>query len=807
MLKPWPLALAVALAAGLPLTTALADSSEQQQALTFDLPAASLGATLNAIARQSGQMVSLDPALVSGKQAAAIRGTISAPDAMRQALAGSGLRLVVTEGGSFSVVAAGDSADALELGPTTVTGSQSSATTEGTGSYAARGATLMKGSQSLKDIPQTITVMTRQQMDDQRLDTVDEVLSRTPGITLRRRPGGGSDIISRGFETNTIQYDGVPLPRAYTNGNMLSQSSVYLDRIEVLRGAQGLLEGAGSPAGAVNLIRKRGLTDHALSIEGRAGSWDNYGTRLDAGAPLDEEGTLRSRIVLDYEDKGSFLDKVWDRNLNSYAAIDFDATPDTTIGLGVAYSRLKGNSSLYHGIPRYADGTAVPLPRKANLDAAWANAIRRETQLFFDIEHHLNPDWKLKAAGTYINEEYNADTAFSYLRVIPIGSDSMSAPGISFDYGGKSKGLDINLIGELEALGISHELVIGGNYSNQDRKDAFDEYSNTTISIFDYRRDIPSLDSRLLTRKRDLTLDTTSKGLYSILRSHVTDRTTLILGGRVSWHEHNDKITNPLNGATISNSHTKETGEFTPYAGLVYALTPEWSAYVSYAEIFEPQSVTDAQFKVLPPMTGVNYEAGIKGELFDGALNTALAVYRIEQKDRAVTDYDSPMECAGWYCSRAAGKVRSEGFDIEAHGKLTRGWQISAGYTYNRNKYLEDEDPTLVGKPFHYEIPKHMLRLWSDYQLPADLSKWSIGAGVNYRSKQKIDSDTIVNPIQGGYSIWNARVSYDIDKNWDATLNIENLFDKKYYSSIPGNALHNYVGEPRNFLLTVRYTF
>src|SRR5690606_9467279 len=194
------------------------------------------------------------------------------------------------------------------------------------------------------------------------------------------------------------------------------------------------------------------------------------------------------------------------------------------------------------------------------------------------------------------------------------------------------------------------------------------------------------------------------------------------LGGRASWYEFDDMGVSRTSGYTYSTA-TRENGKVTPYGGLVYALTPQWSAYVSYAGIFNPQIATDAQRQLLKPTTGSHYEAGIKGELFDGALNTSMAIYRTEQKNRAVTDYTSPMVCDGWYCSRAAGKVRSEGVEIEAHGELAKGWQISGGYTYCRNEYLDDADLTLIGKPFDYISPKHMLRLWSNYQLPAELDR------------------------------------------------------------------------------------
>lgn len=807
--RPATVALVLLLAAALPAAPLHAQETAQQTRKTYAIAAGPLEDALTRFAASAGIALSFDPALVAGLHSPGLNGSHTGAEGLRRLLQGSGLEPVERSDGGYTLrklppAPAGEAT----LAPVTVRASGlRDVTTEGTASYAARATTLFKGTQPLKDIPQSVTVITRQRMDDQGLDTLEDVLTNATGVTLRRRVGGGNDIIIRGFETNTIQYDGMPLPRSYTNGNMLQASSVYLDRVEVLRGAQGLLEGAGSPAGAVNLVRKRGTVERQLMVEGRAGSWDNYGARVDAGGPLNEAGTLRARAVLDYEDKSAYVDKVWDRNLSAYAALDLDATPDTTFGLGLAHTRFKGNSGVYNGLPRHADGTMPDLSRRANMDADWSEATREETQLFVDFEHRFNPDWKLKASGTYIDETHDAVTALSYFRLIPVGGSSMTAPGFAYDFGGQSKGMDINLSGTFQALGIAHEIVVGSSYSNQERDDAFDEYTNTTIDIFDSKADITPLGARALSRMRDLSSKTTQRGIYGLWRGHLTERTTLILGGRTSWYDYRSAIVNPVNGVFVTNVRKKESGEFTPYGGLVYALTPQWSAYASYAEIFEPQSVTDAEFKVLPPMTGVNYELGIKGELFDGALNTSLAVFRVDQENRAITDYDSPMLCNGWYCSRAAGKVRSQGFELEAHGTLARGWQLSGGYTYNRNKYLKDADESLVGKPFNYETPRHMLRLWSDYQLPGELEKWRIGAGVNYRSKQKTDSATMKNPVQGGYAVWNARVAYRIDKTWSAALNVENLFDKRYYANITANYLHNYVGEPRNFLLTVRGSF
>lgn len=785
--------------------------SVQAQRATFDLPAQPLLAALRALARQTRYQVLFDEDLVLGKTGPALQGSFTPREAIDRLLAGSGLAAVGNTPGTFTVKASSEPprpVSAPSLAAVTVTAqAHASATTEGSGSYASRGATIGKTVQALKDIPQSVTVITRQRMDDQGLDSLEEVLNNTTGITLRRRPGGGSDILSRAFVTNTIQYDGVPLPRSYSNGNMLLANSFYLDRVEVLRGAQGLLEGGGSPAGSINLVRKRGLEDAALVVEGKAGSWSKYGTRIDAGGPLNAQGNLRGRATLDYEAGDSFIDKVADRNLNLYAAIDLDITPDTTLGAGFSHSRLSGNSGLYYGVPRYADGSAIALARGANMDADWSHAARRENQLFLDLEHRFNADWALKASGIYIKESYDAQTALSYLGLVPVGGNSFSAPGFAYDFGGENKGLDIHLNGKLRLLGVDNELVLGGTYSNQDRQDAFNEYANTTVNVFRYMDPTPTLAARAFSRARDLTLQTTQRGFYGLVRSHLTDEATLILGARVSSFDNFSATRNPIAGTTVTSTLRKERGEVTPYAGLVYALTPQWSAYASYTEIFEPQSALDAQLKVLAPMSGASYEVGMKGALLDGALNTSFALFRADQTNRAVTDYATLGICGSGYCSRAAGEVRSEGFDLEAHGKLNRHWMISAGYTFNRNKYLADAVAGNVGTPFAYEAPKHVLRLWSDHQLSGDWNKWRIGVGTNYRSRQATSSTTMVNPVQGGYSLWNARVAYGVNKQWTAALNIDNLFDKHYFSSIAANYLNSYVGEPRKVVLTLRGQF
>ncbi|MFT3717911.1 TonB-dependent siderophore receptor [Pseudorhodoferax sp.] len=784
---------------------------------SFDIPAGPLDAALDRFARAAGVNLSYDEALVAGRSTRGVNGSLSVTSGLLKLLEGSGLEPLAQPGGGYSLrrstrVAAPVSAartSSTALSEVIVTAAPlREPSTEGTGSYAARGATLFKGAESLKDIPQSVTVITRQQMDDQGLETLYDVLDNTPGVTLVKRAQGGSDITSRGFPVASVQYDGVPLPRFGPWGNTFAASTVDLDRVEVLRGAQGLLEGAGDPAGSVNLVRKRGLADKRITVEGRAGSWDTYGTQLDAGGPLDKDGRVRGRLVLDYERTGSFLDTVSDRNLNAYGALDFDLAPDTTFGMGLVHSRRKGNSAEYDGIPTYTDGRLLGLPSSAYISADWSGDKRTETRLIADLEHNFDADWKLKVAGTYLQDD-SSQLVSTPNGLVPIGGGVMPGLGYDYHYKTKSYGIDASLTGKFTAAGLQHDVVLGANYGKQARDDAYVQYRNH----FGYPlptivRDVPPLSMATPTRIATNDIDTVSKGFYGMVRTKLTSRLTSVLGARISWFIYDANYLYSNTGPSVT--YIKKDATFTPYAGLVYAVTPQWSAYASYADIFKPQAEMDVHGKVLEPILGANYEAGVKGELFDGALNTSLAVFRIDQKNLAVWDgNESTCGASGaGLCYQSAGKVRTQGIELEVHGNLTRSWQISGGYTYQRNKYLKvDIQPELVGTPFNYNTPEQIFRLWSNWKLPGAWSQWQLGTGVNYRSAMRTGSTTRLDPVQGGYSVWNARIAYQINPKWQAALNINNVFDKHYLSYVRPNYYANYTGEPRRFMLTLRGSF
>ena len=807
MFNTWPQALSVAVALATLASPALA------QNLTFNLPAGQLASTLNAIAGQSGHIISLKPSLVQGKQAPAVIGQMLAEQAMIRALSGSGLQLRVTDQGNFSVEPVADN-NALQLDATNIVERSTDATTEGSGSYAARAVTIGKGTHTLKEIPQSITVMTRKQMDDQDLTDLKDAANKTTGLVGVQGVGKGMILTSRGFQIDDWQYDGVPIPRnTYALGNWATQDLIFFDRMEVLRGASGLLQGTGSPGGAINLVRKRGQNAPTVTMTGKAGSWDHYGLQLDAGGPLNQTGTVRGRFVADEDQSNSFMDYEWSKTHSLYGALDFDLREDTTLGLAVSRSDSESRPMI-RGLPRYADGKPVDLSRSTYSGARWNHSEIDVTTVYADLEHRFNDDWAFKIGAVRMTEDNKAKNQRLQTSGSGLAADGSGVQYADFvtDFDATKIGLDMNLVGRFEALSMQQEVMLGGNYAKLKSDDRFARtFNNSSDTIFgiDHNRPDISYDGLLNTpggRATPSKYDVRQKGLYGSWRIKPIESLTLVLGSRVSWYDYSytSSTQDAFSNVAIpqADSTTNETGEVTPYAGIVYDLNREWAVYASYTDVFEPQTARDAAGSMLKPVIGSNYEIGLKGELLDGRINTSLAMFRYDQENRPVNDLASGFACDGWYCSTPSGKVRSQGIDAEISGEVLTGLQLFAGYTYNTTKYLEDPDNE--GKVFSNWTPKHMLRVWGNYQFSGDWNRVSTGLGFTTQSHTLGYEHTFDVP---GYTVWHARIGYQLTKEIGVALNANNLFDKHYYTAgydqLNGN---NNFGDPRNVMFSVKYT-
>jgi outer membrane receptor for ferric coprogen and ferric-rhodotorulic acid len=808
--RPVPLALAVALALGTLSAHGQtgAAAAAAPAAMDIRIAAQPLAQALDALARQARLELMVLPSLVEGRTAPAVEGRLTPREALGRLLAGSGL--VAEIDGRAVVVrrAAAGAQGAMTLAPVTVVAdAEGGAATEHTGRYAARVVTVGKGEQALKDIPQSVSVVTRQLLDEQNLGSIYEALASTTGVVVTQSPQGGMYIYSRGFDLTTVQNDGVPLNRGlYGRASNYGANLAAIDRVEVLRGAAGLLQGEGSPGGAVNLVRKRPLRYNAVAVEARAGSWDRYGGQVDINRVLNEDGSLRGRVLLDHDDEHGFVDYVNRRNTTAYGTVEYDLSPATQANVGFGLEAQRGRPFL-NGLPRYADGTDLRLARSTYLGATWNRRESDNRSLYFDVSHRFDNDWKLKLTGVRITEDLDMKYAGVNRAVSPRLMQSANIVARSLaDI--ETSGLDANLTGSFEALGRRHELVSGANYARAANDTTYG--FRTNYNIFTLGRYDPGIaeptDAQIYAATREDRQGRARQfGIYNAVRWQLSDPLRLVVGARVSWFRTEwDTVTTGAAPST-SSSRSDENAKVNPYAGLIYALNPQWSGYVSYADIFKPQTEQTASGALLKPMTGANYEAGLKGELLDGRANAAFALFRIDQKHRAQEDFTTGPTCrSGYYCYTDTGKVRSQGADAEISGEIAPRLKVFSGYTFTQTKYLQDVGSQ--GQAFNSYTPRHMLRLWTTYQLPGELHALTVGGGVNAQSASFRQIGAARADVEGR-AVWNALVRYRINRHWAAALNVNNVFDKRYYTSVTALVNGSYYGNPRNVLLTLRGAF
>ncbi|MFJ4375399.1 TonB-dependent siderophore receptor [Pseudomonas japonica] len=838
--RPTPLARALRLALlGLTLGSAaqpllaVADST-QQQTRSYRIPAGSLDSVLGAFGQQAGVMIGVDAALTAGLHSDGLSGDYSVADGLARILQATRLRALGDGVGYRLVPRPEHLSNALELGTTTISGQGMGEMTENSGSYTTGLVSVgSKTPLSLKDTPQSVSVITRRMIEDQRMTILPDAMKRTPGIVTRNANYHTQQYYSRGFGIDNVQIDGAA-PMDIGNGigtfysDRMYDMAAY-DHVEVLRGASGLLGGTGDPGGIVNLVRKRPLDHYQLKLDTSAGSWDNYRSEVDVTGPLAFDGALRGRLVAAYTDRQYFMDNRSTEKPLLYGILEADLGSDTTLTLGGSYDKVKENGT-GDGLPRYSTGGDLHLPRHTwfTTDQAWSDSYSREW--FAKVDHYFNDDWKLNTSYTY---SYNHSTTEG---VIPYGSVDETTNNGPYWWGSyvsswsKQSVFDINLSGGFDAFGRRHELLLGADYqkvTSRWRSAPGMRGKGGLIDLWNPGATPLDGDETSHVFWRDYSPNTREQyGVYSTLRLQLSDPLKLVAGARAQRYKFEQayQMRNSDGSgdwALRDRVADREPTTLVPFGGLIYALDEQWSTYVSYAEVFKPQAQKLQGPKDAPssiqPMTGRTWETGIKGELFDGALNLSAALFYTTRKNQAAIDpaYPDPVfSYSGACCYKAQDKITSKGIDLEASGEIAPGWEILAGYTWNRVQ--NDTAETL----YSTITPKHLFKLWNTYTLPGALSDLRVGAGVTvqsptYVSGQAYRFDSVGNVIdsrdydfsQAGYAVYDALVEYKVDANWSVALKGNNLFDRRYYESVGTSEYGNYYGEPRNFVLTLRGVF
>ena len=766
---------------------------------SFNIAPQPLASALNRLAAQSGLQVIVDGTLVAGKNSLGVVGPKEPEAALAEVLKGSGLTWRATGANSVMLEKAPESSSTLQLGETAIVGQEMGETTENTGSYTTGAMqTATKLPLTLRETPQSVSVVTRKRMDDKAMTTISDVAQSALGIFLNNSGGVARPTFSaRGFDVDTVMYDGFPTSFLTYLPSSEANLAMY-DRVEIVRGATGLAQGAGSPAAAINLVRKRPTHKFQAVLTGSAGSWDDYSSTLDIGGPLNESGTLRARTVLSRQDSKSFRESVESDADLYYGVVDADLTDTTTLTLG-AYRQKDYTNYVWGGLPMARGGGHLGLPRDTFLGHDYEYMNNRTTGYFATLEHGFANDWKLRMAAmqSTTDNDVLASSIWGYNRHY-LWTQAMEQ---------KERGYDLALSGPFQLLGQEHDFSMGLSKRQLDYRtgNIWERFIDSNVDLFAW--DPRGHTKPNIVKGPDGRLETTTQdSLYASTRLHLTEPLSLILGGRLDWYEFESR-------ATPASSY-KVTRNLTRYAGLVYDLDANHSVYVSYTDIFKPQTEKGLGGQVIEPILGENYEVGIKGEYFDGALNASLAVFQIDQKNRAqeLPDVKGCGPAANSSCHEASGLVRSRGVDLEIQGALTENWQLAAGYTYTQTKYVNDANATLEGQDFNRRLPRQLFKLSTIYSLPGDLQRWRIGGDVYQQSQIRTaggSGSSAWQNRQGSYTVAGLVAGYKASEQLDLQFNVNNLFDRTYYVSIANGGYEPYdvYGDPRNFKLTARYSF
>ncbi|MGK5046712.1 TonB-dependent siderophore receptor [Janthinobacterium sp. GB4P2] len=801
---------------GMALALPASAQAQTRQVRSYSIPAGSLGDVLTRFGSDSAILLSFSSDATQGLRSAGLQGSYNLQEGFRVLLAGSGLQAVPQANGGYLLqkIPAGantPSADsrgvAVMSGVTVVAAAERNAATSGTGSYTggpASGATGLALTQ--RETPQSLTIVTRQQMDDQNSNAVSDVMKNVNGVSVQNYDSDRWSFQARGFVVTNFQYDGVSAiyDGVYDWGTTNSDMAIY-DRIEVLKGATGLMSGSGDPSATVNMVRKRPTANFEGSATLGAGSWDNYRGEVDVSGPLNDSRTVRGRLVGAYQDKHSYLDRYTQQKSVAYGIIEADLTQVTLLTAGFTHQDYKPRGSTWTGFPvLLSDGTRTDFPTSWNPATDWSRRNMQNTTLFTSLEHTFANAWKLTLSANQLRSKHDSVLGSAS------GGNPVPVTGAgTYFYMGKYKGdrrqttVNVDASGSFTAFGRQHEAMFGYSTSTakQDGPVYDSVYPPLDSSYFDWHGQYAEPAFARTGNDNDRTRQS---GLYGAARLHPVDALSVIVGARVSNYTMDQKRTmfDP-----IKSSHTRmdESGVITPYAGVVYDLDKTYSVFGSYTSIFAPQSNRDINRNFLAPVRGKGVEAGVKAEYLDGKVNASAALFQIRQ-----SNVGSPVgEVNGEVVYKAIDGVTSRGVEMEVTGEVMTDVKLSTGYTYAHVRDADGKD--VFSTMLQTTQPAHLVRVQGTWRLPASLDKLTVGGGINWQSSYygniwnpSIEDNSRIK--QGGYALVNLMARYEISKNVTASVNVNNLLDKKYFTGL-GLFQTGFYGEPRNVMFTVRTKF
>ncbi|MBV7435431.1 TonB-dependent siderophore receptor [Cardiobacteriaceae bacterium TAE3-ERU3] len=637
---------------------------------------------------------------------------------------------------------------------------------------------------SLRDIPQSVSIVTQQAIKERNVQTFDQLAAKTPGLRVLANDDGRSSVYARGYEYDEYNIDGLPAQMQSINGTLPNLAA--FDRVEIMRGPSGLFDSSGEMGGIVNFVRKRPSDVFKGSASVGVGTLKQYHLGTDVGGPLNSDASIRGRALIDANGK---TPKVSDKNNRSevlYGALDFDLGEQTILGAGYLFQQrhLKPDN----GLPTLGANKTLPsLPDNTFYGANWNKFAMQSNDVFADLKHEFNNGGYGQVGMRYSDRDSDMNYAFS--RSAVKGDGTFDGAGLGANVKQKAFALDASYSQPFEAWGNVSEYVVGADFNHmttrtQRGRAMFKGLTVSKLNNLPYR-DLLSAAKQNGKGFSDQETELNDFGIYGKLTLRPIQPLAVIAGGRLSnW---SIEAKNNVNGQSNSRD---EKARFTGYGGVVFDLDDNHSIYASYSSLYAPQDDIGSDGNLLKARQGQQYEAGIKGSYYGDKLQTRLSVFRLDDKNAA-----APVVSQNY--SAAIGKRKVKGIEAEINGEVAPNWQVSAGYTYMKTDIDREKDSQ---ETFFLLMPKHIGTLWSSYRENDHLT---VGGGINAMS----GFESIQGVKASGYATVDAMVSYDINDNLHAQFNVNNLLDRDYYKRVGSPGTFNMPGEERTFNASLRYDF
>lgn len=646
-----------------------------------------------------------------------------------------------------------------------------------------------------KDTPQSISTVPQEQMQDFGADDINDALRLATGIRVEQVGTNQTQFLSRGFEIKNTQIDGIGMPNNWgivTN----DMDSFGYQKVEVIRGANGLLTGVGNASGTINYVRKRPTNDAEGLVGVSYGSWDTKRIQGDYSTPLTADGRWAGRVVGVYQDGDSYLRDFDSKRSYLYAVVDGQIGEHGALAIGYSRQQSDTNNNMWGTLTFVSNtGDQLDLPRDASTTLDWTYWNATTQTAFVEYTQELGEDWEAKLTYNYRDSDSPSELFMAYSST---GLDPDTGTGLygwAFKSDTKSPAnlFDASIKGNYDLFGQPDEATVGVSLAKSRQTQDYYPTDFTGVAFgalpgFPYAGDAipePTWGDRVFYTS----LDQQVARAYAVTRLTLADRLHAILG--VNWTQYHRE---GLDTSAVAFDQTQ--GNTSPYVGLNYDFSNKVTAYANYSYIYQPQDEYTASHVYIDPSKGTNYELGLKAEWLDGRLLTTLAWFDAKQQGLA-TFAGTIFETDYAFAYYTGVDVESRGVEMEATGKINQYADVVLGYTHL------DMSGTDGSKTYPW-VPRDMANLALSTRVPG-LMQLSLGTSGRWQSATS-NTDTYSGYLvrQGSYAVLNAFAAWQFAPGVTLRGNVNNITDHKYINSL---YIASYYAAPVNYTVSLDWSF